>query len=367
VKQVRVDNGWARAMMLVADAPAPSMQFEQIVQSRTFALSEGSMYERLRREPGVNFDPHLAHATLIYGARDARVLAQLHREYLDVGQRYSLPMFALTDTWRANGELIMQSRFHGRMVNQDNARFLISLRDSYGDSATAIFIGGLMGPRGDAYVPEQALTSGSAELLHAIQAEALAEGEVDFLYAATVPALSEACGIAAAMERTGLPYVISFVIRRDGTLLDGTTLAEAIQTIDDAAQRPPSGYAVNCVHPSIFCEGMAALRMQGPGLELRILSFQANASAKDPKELDGIEELDAEEAESWAGSMLRAFHRFGTPFCGGCCGTDTSHIEALAKAYSSATPPRDHTWTLRDLSSRPAITPEVWATAARIT
>lgn len=39
-------------------------------------------------------------------------------------------------------------------------------------------------------------------------------------YAATFPAFSEAQGIAAAMAKTGMPYMLSFVIRRDGTLLD---------------------------------------------------------------------------------------------------------------------------------------------------
>jgi len=311
------------------------MQFEQFIQTASFALSEGSFYERLRRNPAVEFDPYLFHATLIYDTGYALILEQVHREYLDVGQRYHLPMFALTDTWRANQERIRQSKFHEYKVNQDNARFISRLRDSYGPTASPIFIGGQIGPRGDAYTPEEALPSAEAEQFHTPQLEALAEAQVDFLYAATLPALSEAQGIATAMAKQGLPYILSFVIRRDGTLLDGTPLAQAIETIDDTTPKSPTGYAVNCVHPTVFSDGLAVLEKHNPILLKRILSYQANTSAKDPKELDGLGELETEKPEILAELMLRAHRQFHTPFLGGCCGTDTSHIECLASTYNT--------------------------------
>jgi homocysteine S-methyltransferase len=42
------------------------------------------------------------------------------------------------------------------------------------------------------------------------------------------------------MARTGVPYVLSFVARADGCLLDDTPLVEVIQRIDDASTRPPA-------------------------------------------------------------------------------------------------------------------------------
>ena len=310
------------------------MLFEQFVESRSFGLSEGSLYERLRRHPAIKFDPHLAHAALIYEPQSALLLARLHREYLDVGQRYGLAMFALTDTWRANQERLRQSPFHQHNVNQDNARFLTSLKESYGPGASPIFVGGQIGPRGDAYTPEAALAAGPAEQFHTFQVEALAEAKVDFLFASTLPACSEAQGMATAMARIGVPYVLSFVIRRDGTLLDGTPLGRAIEKIDDTAPRPPIGYGVNCVHPTVFREGLVAMERDRPTLSCRILSFQANTSARDPKELDGRGELETESADTLAESMLEAYRQFRTPFLGGCCGTDASHIEALARTYT---------------------------------
>ena len=55
-----------------------------------------------------------------------------------------------------------------------------------------------MACKGDAYRPEEALSKEEAALFHREQAEALAQSGVDFIKAATLPAFSEAYGIASA-------------------------------------------------------------------------------------------------------------------------------------------------------------------------
>jgi len=90
----------------------------------------------------------------------------------------------------------------------------------------------MMTCRGDAYRPEEALTESDAADFHKPQAAMLAESGVDYLMAATLPAVSEARGMAKTFSDLKIPYVISFVIRPDGTLLDGTPLHRAIDQID---------------------------------------------------------------------------------------------------------------------------------------
>jgi len=249
---------------------------------------------------------------------------------VDVAQKYHLPIFMLTDTWRANPERIAASDFRGNKVNQDHVRFLSDLRAGYGTSMD-IFIGGLIGVHGDAYKPEQALSRAEAVSFHAQQLAALAEAGVDFLYAAPIPAVTEAQGIAAAMSKFGLPYMLSFVIYAEGTLLDGTPLGEAMDMIDDAVSAPPIGYAINCVHPKIFSSAMHALEKERAAYSRRILSYQANTANLRPEELNEATELITEEPEILAELMAEAEHSFHTKFMGGCCGTDTRHMEQLAK------------------------------------
>jgi len=316
------------------------MRFEEFVadtSSASIALSEGSIFERLRRDPAVEYDPYIFHASLIYNDNARQVLADIHREYVDVAQKYQLPIFMLTDTWRASAERIKSSNFKGNKVNQDNARFLLDLKAGYEDSMN-IFIGGLIGPHGDAYKPEEALPKSKAESFHARQLSALAEGGVDFLYAATLPAVSEAQGIAVAMSKFGLPYMLSFVVYDDGTVLDGTPLGRAMEMVDNCVSTPPTGYAINCVHPEIFSKAMRALEGEFNSYGLRVLSYQANTANLRPEELNDSTDLITEDPDVLADLMIDAQHSFHTKFMGGCCGTDTRHIEQLAKRLSKLNP-----------------------------
>jgi homocysteine S-methyltransferase len=310
------------------------MRFDEFVKNASFALSEGSVYERLRRDPSVGFDPYIFHASLIYDEKARQVLAGVHREYMDVAQKYDLPMLVATDTWRASQERINLSKFRGRKVNQDNVQFMKDLRAEYRENTQPIFVVGQIGPRGDAYRPEEALLKAQAESFHHAQLEALAETGVDLLYAATLPALSEAQGIAVAMSQFDLPCMLSFVIRPEGTLLDGTPLGEAMDIIDNSVSVPPTGYAVNCVHPKIFISGMSALEGKNKAYSRRILSYQANTANLRPEELESSVELISEEPNVLAELMMDSYRSFRTLFMGGCCGTDTRHIEQLAEKFT---------------------------------
>ena len=304
--------------------------FERLLAD-TPMLGEGSLYERLRREPAVRFDDDIAHATLVYDDAARAVLERTHREYLDIGQAHGLPMLTTADTWRANRERQDRSPFRAHPVNGDNVRFLQQLRASYGAAAAPIMIGGSIGPRGDAYRPEEALDRETAAAFHAAQVAALAEAGPDYLIANTLPALSEAHGIADAFAATGLPYILSFVVRPDGTVLDGTPLRRAIERIDAATDTPPAGYGINCVHPSVLVDALA-----GAGdAARRVVYYQANASALSPDELDGRDELDADEPEALAAAMHDVGARFGIRALGGCCGTGTEHIAALARRVNA--------------------------------
>ena len=308
------------------------MDFETTIEQASFILAEGSVIERLRRNPGIQLDPHVLNAGLIYREPQRSVLAGTYRQYLDVGRAYELPMIVLTPTWRANRQRLQEAGFSPEDdVNGDCARFLASLRDEFGGYAERVFMGGLIGCKGDAYRPEEALAKDEAAAFHSFQVRALTAAGVDFLVASTLPALSEARGIAAAMAECGIPFFLSFVIRARGELLDGTPLAEAVATIDSEVQPRPLGYFVNCVHPSIFEEALERRRGLSTTIPERIIGLQANTSRLRPEELDSLDFLDSEKPEQFAAAMLRVHERFGIKILGGCCGTNHRHIESIAK------------------------------------
>jgi homocysteine S-methyltransferase len=188
----------------------------------------------------------------------------------------------------------------------------------------------MLGCAGDAYRPETGLPEKEATDFHRPQTQALAAAGADCLLAATLPHLGEARGIARVMAACGIPYLLSFIVRPDGALLDGTPLGEAVASIDTAIAPAPLCYLVNCVHPRHF---ESAMQSQGDRRMVRdrVIGLQANASARSPEELDGSACLDADPPEVLADAMLRLHRRFGTKILGGCCGTDDRHIAWIAR------------------------------------
>jgi homocysteine S-methyltransferase len=302
-----------------------SRSLRSVITSHPLVLTEGSVIETLRRNRSVRLDPDVANAGLIYDDAGRRMLTDLYGQYMAVSTDFGLPMLIETPTWRANPERLRAAGLAGRDVNGDCFRFLAGLRIGH------VFIAGLMGPARDAYQPAQALTEPDAATFHREQAQALASAGADVLLAATLPALSEAMGIARAMAGTGCDYILSFVLLPEGTLLDATPLSEAIDRIDASVRPAPLCYMANCVHPDRFEAALAVC----PDASRRLTGLQANASRLSPADLDGLGRLDTEEPEQFGRAMLRAHEHWGTRILGGCCGTGPEHIAAIARLYRS--------------------------------
>jgi S-methylmethionine-dependent homocysteine/selenocysteine methylase len=198
------------------------------------------------------------------------------------------------------------------------------IRDLVPDHHT-VFLGGLMGSHQDCYRPDLAPDEDTAERYHIWQAAKLAEAGVDFLLAATLPSVMEAKGLARALQKIQIPYLISFVIDPQGRLLDGTQLAMAMEIIDHATdRRPPLGYMVNCAYPSFL--DMAALPR---GARERLWGYQANASSKPVEELDGSPKREMDDIDDWARRMATLHRQWGLKILGGCCGTDHEHLRHM--------------------------------------
>ncbi|MCP4491331.1 MAG: homocysteine S-methyltransferase family protein [Gammaproteobacteria bacterium] len=306
--------------------------FKEMVESSKVILTEGGMVERINRDPVVELDPYIAHSCLIYEKNSREVLTRIYKEYIDIAREHRLPMLTMAPTWRANPERIEKSAFsHYETINEDCVRFLEDIREGYDDFSQWIYIGGLMCCKGDAYNPAEALTVKEAALFHKKQADSLARCRVDFIKATTLPAVSEARGIAETLSKYKIPYILSFVIDADGAVLDSTPLHKAIDLIDSQVHPAPIFYMVNCVHPTLFLQGMNNQVKTSPNVKKRVLGLQANTSAKSPEELDNLSYLDTTDPGKFADLILSIQFRLGTKVLGGCCGSDNHHIMELAK------------------------------------
>jgi homocysteine S-methyltransferase len=299
------------------------MPMQQLLSNNSLILMEAAIVEPLRRSSEVELHPLLVNAPLIYEEVGRRALAKLYQNYIDIALEAKTPFLMCTPTWRANRERVSETGINPA-VNIDAARFLQDIRESQKQGRENIKIGGLIGCKNDCYLPQEALSAAQAEEFHMWQIEQLKQGGVDFIIAETLPGINEAIGIAKALANSGLPYFISFVISRDGRVLDGTDLYTAIKMIDTNTDRQPLGFMVNCAYPS-FLKAAA----QPPELFKRLLGYLANASSRDHCDLDGSESLLMESVSDWGEMMLELNRVFGVKVLGGCCGTNEQHLKYL--------------------------------------
>ena len=137
--------------------------------------------------------------------------------------------------------------------------------------------------------------------------------------------------MAQAMEQTGLPYIISFMIRKNGRLIDGTPISQAIAAVDASVDRPPLCFMTNCVHPAPLRQALLQRENRAKPELARFLGIQANASPLSPEELDGAQQLFCSGAQELAEQMVALEDIQPFKIFGGCCGTDETHMEALAQ------------------------------------
>jgi homocysteine S-methyltransferase len=296
---------------------------QELFNNDSLILMEAAIVERLRRSADIKLHPTLVNAPLIYEKAGRAAMARIYQQYIDVALAAGNPFLMCAPTWRANHERVKAAKINPS-INIDALSFLQELRDAQKTGRENIKIGGMIGCKNDCYKPEEGLSAKEAEQFHAWQAGQLKQGGADFIIAETLPYIEEAIGIARALESTGLPYFISFVISRDGRMLDGTDLDTAIKTIDTQTQRNPLGYMINCAYPSFLCAAD-----QPPAVYDRLLGYLANASSLDHCDLDGADELKTESVTDWGDLMLDLNRTHGVKILGGCCGTGEEHLKYL--------------------------------------
>ncbi len=300
------------------------MKLSLAIDGRKFVLTEAAVDEFFRRSAKFPLHPRLENALFIYDDASRGALADLYHSFIAVARSVDVPFLLCTPTWRANRERLAEAGID-RNVNADAVAFVRELKKSWGSWGKNILIGGMIGCKNDSYRPAQALGTDAAETFHQWQIDRLCAAGVDFLIAATLPAVSEAAGIARAAEKTGVDCVLSFTIDRDGLILDGSFLSRAFEEIDGLCRVPPFGYMINCSYPSFFRS-----EEEPKSVFSRLIGFQANASSADHSALDEAAERRAEEIPDWGDRMIALNRRYGVKILGGCCGTRVAHLRYLA-------------------------------------
>lgn len=297
-----------------------------------FFLTDGGLETTLIFLEGQEL-PHFAAFHLFQTPEGENALRRYFRTYAELARKFNVGLILESATWRANpdwGEKLGYSAEALAEANRKTIRLLEEIRSEYETAPTPIVISGCVGPRGDGYVPDRAMSEREAEDYHRLQVEIFQGSVADMVTAITMNYVEEAVGVARAAQNADMPVVISFTVETDGKLPTGQTLGDAITQVDDATSGYPAYFMINCAHPTHFAP---VVKPDEPWAD-RVRGLRANASRMSHAELDEAPELDAgspvELGREYAELRRQSLKHLNV--MGGCCGTDHRHIEQIASA-----------------------------------
>jgi S-methylmethionine-dependent homocysteine/selenocysteine methylase len=243
------------------------------------------------------------------------LVEQIHSDYFAAGADA-----AITNTFRTTPRAFRKAGRENEAQRALKKSVAIALKAKK-NAGRQVFVGGSFAPLEDCYRPD--LVPGESELRkeHGPHAAWLAESGVDFLLPETVNACLEGQIMAEAASATGLPFIISFVAGPEGTLLDGTPLAEAVKKTDLPGR---IGIALNC-RPIATLD--AAFRKLLPDYG-GVIGLYANGAGHPHGDLGWCFEEHGDGIDKFVASALR-WRNAGAKIIGGCCGTTPDYIRAL--------------------------------------
>jgi S-methylmethionine-dependent homocysteine/selenocysteine methylase len=291
-----------------------------------FLITDGGMETTLIYKKGLEL-PEFASFVLLDDPDGLEALRDYYRIYLEIARARDVGIVLDTPTWRANhdwGERLGYSPEDLADVNRRAVDLLEELR------RPGMVLSGCVGPRGDGYRVDSAMSVDEAEEYHSAQVETFAGTSADLVSALTLTYADEATGIVRAANQAGTPVVISFTVETDGRLPSGQPLGEAIEQVDAETAGGAEYFMINCAHPTHF-EGVLE---PAPWLD-RLRGVRANASKKSHAELDEADELDEGDPAELAAAYAELHERLpNLNVVGGCCGTDHRHIDAISAAVT---------------------------------
>ncbi|WP_159590444.1 homocysteine S-methyltransferase family protein [Chelativorans xinjiangense] len=294
-------------------------------------LTEGGSETEIMYRRGFEL-PEFAMFPLLDIPSAVTAMRDMFRAQLDVAAEFGLGFLLSGLDYRASPDWGAKLGYSATALADANIAaigFLREIAGDYRDQIPSLLIGGILGPRGDAYGLNRDITAESAEAYHAVQLETLKRTQVDFTCAMTFNNIPEAVGAARAAARIGVPLSVALTLDRTHRLKSGPTLGEAIAEIDaQTGLDAPDYYLVNCSHPLEYepalDDGAWTRRLRG---------VRPNASKMEKMELCKLNHLEDGHPVELATQLSNLHARYPhMDVFGGCCGTGDKHLREIAKS-----------------------------------
>ena len=250
-------------------------------------------------------------------------VADLHREFASAGSD-----IILTNSFGANRYRLQLHLAQERCQELNSAAAGLA-RAVAQEADRRVLVAGSMGPTGEILAPVGVLTEDEAAAAFAEQAQALAAGGADLLWAETLSSAEELRAAITGASQAGLPVVATMSFDTNGRTMMGLT-PDAALSLAHSLPGPVSAFGANCgIGPAqLVATVLGFSRFSQPD---ELLVAKGNCGIPEYREghihYSGTAEIMAEYAV-----MAR---NAGASLIGGCCGTKGEHLKAMRQALDA--------------------------------
>jgi len=251
-------------------------------------------------------------------------IMQIHRENIEAGAQV-----ITTNTFRTTPYALHQAGLSGVDAHtRARALTLLAIRLAWKtvkESGKDIKIAAAIAPLADCWEPQEFPGNIISRPWHDAQLDNLAHHSTDILLLETMNSAREAKGLTELALRYDKPVWVSFALNGEGNIYNGD---EIVPTAKFLEKKGVSAIGVNCSNLEVSKMALAELR---EAISVPLLAYP-NVELEQPagKKKKKNNKVKPADFVSWSEEVKE----MGVEFIGACCGSDHTHIKALADQNS---------------------------------
>ena len=280
-------------------------------------LLDSAMGSRLE-EMGHKLSAPLWSATVLQSKPED--ITQIHKENIEAGAQV-----ITTNTFRTTPYSLHQAGLSGVDAHaRARALTLLAIRLAWKtvkESGKDIKIAAAIAPLADSWSPQDFPGNIVSRPWHDAQLDNLAHHSTDILLLETMNSAREAKGLTELALRYEKPVWVSFALNNEGQIYNGDDLVATAAYLE---KKGISAIGVNC---SSFKASQIALNLLRETVSIPLLAYPNLELGRKKKK----SKISPEDFVTWA----KEIEEIGVEFIGACCGSDHTHIKALADHNNS--------------------------------
>ncbi len=253
-------------------------------------------------------------------------LLEIHQDYVNAGAE-----IITANTFRTHARNLQETMWKNdaRLLTQEAVDIARQASNKF------TYVAGSVAPLEDCYSPQLTPSKTELEVEHSQHIQNLVEAGVDVVLIETQITIREAFIAASCCDQLGVPFMVSFTCGRDGDLLSGEPLDQAILEVLPFS---PEAVLFNCLPvDEISAKLDVVIKLnESSRMGSRI---RPGAYANTGRLMrDGTWESTEGEYPAVYAEFATTWKELGIKLIGGCCGTTPEHIESVHKTLYGNSP-----------------------------